>query len=66
MAFNQDRAAGCIIGYNSIIKAVKYVDLNNRIDPNASRHVLRVLKVIYGRELYNYYRRRSRSHRHYA
>jgi hypothetical protein len=58
MAYNQERAIGCVIGYNTVIKAVRYVEKHEHIDPNASQHVRRVLKVIYGRELYNYYRHR--------
>lgn len=58
MAYNHDRAVGCVIGYNTIIKAVRYVEKHDHIDSSASKHVRRVLKVIYGRELYNYYRHR--------
>lgn len=56
MAYNHDRATGCRIGYNSIIKAVKYVKKHGQIDPRASRHVRRVLKVIYGDKRYHQYR----------
>ncbi|MBV9783706.1 MAG: hypothetical protein JO264_07780 [Acidisphaera sp.] len=58
MAYNHDRAVGCMIGFNTIIKAVRYVEEHDHIDPRASQHVRRVLKVIYGRELYSYYRHR--------
>jgi hypothetical protein len=58
MACNHDRAIGCVIGFNTIIKAVRYVEKHDHIDPKASRHVRQVLKAIYGKELYNYYRHR--------
>jgi hypothetical protein len=58
MPYNHDRAVGCRIGYNAVIKAVKYVEKHNRIPPTASHHLRRVLKVIYGRDMYNYYRNR--------
>lgn len=60
MVNNRDRAAGCVMGYNTVIKAVKYVDRYDRIDPTASWHIRRVLKVIYGEKLYNYYCYRGR------
>jgi hypothetical protein len=56
MAYNQDRAIGCVIGFNTVIKAVRYVEKHDHIDPMASVHLRRVLKVIYGNELYSYYR----------
>jgi hypothetical protein len=58
MSYNQDRAIGCVIGFNTVIKAVRYVEKRDHIDPKASDQLRRVLKVIYGRELYNYYRYR--------
>lgn len=58
MGYNHDRAVGCVIGYNTVIKAVRYVEKHGHIDPTASHHVRRVLKVIYGKELYSYYRYR--------
>lgn len=54
--YNHDRAIGCCIGYNSVIKAVRYIDQHERIPPSASAHLRRVLKAIYGRQLYNVYR----------
>jgi hypothetical protein len=49
MAYNRDRAIGCRIAYNAEIKAVKYIDRHDHIDPKASEHLRRVLKAIYGR-----------------
>jgi hypothetical protein len=58
MAYNQDRAIGCRIGYNAVVKAVRYIEEHDYIDPKASAHLRGVLKVIYGKKLYNYYRSR--------
>ena len=60
MVSNQDRAIGCLIGYNAVIKAVRYIERYDSIDPNSSKHLRRVLKTIYGKELYNYYRSQRR------
>lgn len=58
MVYNQDRAIGCRIGYNAVIKAVRYIDEHNYMDPKASVHLRGVLRAIYGEELYKYYRSR--------
>lgn len=52
MLYNYDRAIGCRIGYNAVIKAVKYVRKHGHIDPRTSRNLRRVLRAIYGRERY--------------
>ncbi len=31
MAYNQGRAAGCVIGYNTVIKAVRYIKNTNTL-----------------------------------
>ncbi|BBB97114.1 MULTISPECIES: hypothetical protein [Bradyrhizobium] len=54
--YNIDRAIGCRIGYNTVIKAVRYVDEHERIPPWASQPLRRVLKAIYGKQVYNAYR----------
>jgi hypothetical protein len=56
--YNLDRAIGCRIGYNSVVKAVRYIEKHQQIPPTASDHLRRVLKTIYGRDMYNYYRGR--------
>ena len=56
MAYNRERAVGCRIGYNSVIKAVKYINSKERVPSNSSIYLRRVLKVIYGDELYTRYR----------
>lgn len=56
MSYNHDRAVGCVIGYNTVIKALRYVEKYEQIPPWASTHVRRVLKVVYGREWYSVYR----------
>jgi len=55
--YKLDRAIGCCIGYNAVIQAVRYVEKHDRLPPGASRHLRRVLKVIYG-EMYSYYKSR--------
>lgn len=57
--YNHDRAAGCVIGYNNVIKAVRYVEEYKQIPPWASQHLRRVLRTIYGVSVYNYYRSRA-------
>ena len=52
MSHNKERAIGCIIGYNSVIKSVKYFEEHNNIDPRASRPLRRVLEAIYGQKTY--------------
>ena len=54
--YNHDRAIGCAIGYNSVIKAVRYVDQHQQIPPWASYQLRRVLSEIYRKALYNAYR----------
>jgi hypothetical protein len=54
MTYNRDRAIGCVIEYNSVIKAVKFIDSYGTIPPNASDHLRRALKAVYGRQVYNY------------
>jgi hypothetical protein len=49
MAYNHDRAIGCVIGFNAVTKAVRYVEKHDHIDPRSSQHVRRVFKVIYGK-----------------
>ena len=58
MSYNIDRAIGCCIGYNAVIKAVRYVEKHQRIPPSSAR-LRHVLKVIYGRNMYNYYLSRT-------
>lgn len=58
--FNGDRAAGCVIGYNTVVAAVRYAYRHHRIPPQASRHVHRVLRVILGTYRYKLYRFRTR------
>jgi hypothetical protein len=60
MAYDHERAIGCVIGYNAVIKAIKFVEANEIIPPYASAHLRRVLKTVYGRETYNYYLHRRR------
>jgi hypothetical protein len=55
MSYNTDRAIGCRIGYNAVIKAVRFVDKYEQIPPNSKEPLRRVLKEIYGPRLYNYY-----------
>jgi hypothetical protein len=31
MAYNHDRAIGCVIGFNTVIKAVRYVEKHDHI-----------------------------------
>ncbi len=54
--YNHDRAIGCRVGYNTVIKAVRYVDAYQQIPPWASSHLRQVLKEIYGYAAYNAYR----------
>ena len=56
MSYNSERAIGCSIGYNAVIKAIRFVDKNKQIPPASSAHLRRVLKEVYGRDVYNYYR----------
>ena len=56
MSYNHDRAVGCVIGYNNVIKAVRYVDCHQQIPPLASYRLRRVLKEIYGEAVYHAYR----------
>lgn len=56
MPYNPDRAKGCCIGYNAVIKAVRYVDRHQRIPAWASDRLRHVLRAIYGKALYNAYR----------
>ncbi len=56
--YNRGRAIGCVIGYTTIIKAVRYIGSYQQIPSWASAHARRVLKVIYGRAQYNSYRHR--------
>lgn len=63
MAYNRDRAVGCRIGYNAVIKAVKYIDSKERIPSDSSIYLRRVLKIIYGDELYTRYRRHRANRR---
>ncbi len=58
MSYNIDRAIGCVIGFNCVIKAVHYVEEHERIPPSASGHLRRVLKAIYGKQMYSYYSHR--------
>jgi hypothetical protein len=46
--YNHDRAIGCRIGYNMVIRAVGYVEKYEQIPPRASQPLRDALKVIYG------------------
>jgi hypothetical protein len=54
--YNYDQAVGCAKGYNTVIKAVRYVDSHQQIPPWASKSLRRVLKEVYGRAAYKAYR----------
>jgi len=56
--YNSERAIGCVIGYNAVIKAIRYVDSYEQIPPRASQHLRRVLEEVYGRKMYKYYSHR--------
>jgi len=58
MAYNYERAIGCRIGYNAVIKAIRFVEEKQQIPPSSSADLRRVLKEVFGHEMYNYYRHR--------
>ena len=58
MSYNRERAIGCVVGYNAVIKALRYVDAHEQIPPHASQHLRRVLQEVYGRKMFNYYSHR--------
>lgn len=58
MPYSRERAIGCRIGYNAVIKALRYVEDNDRIPPHASTPLRQVLQEIYGGKMYQYYSHR--------